>query len=206
MKLFSLTLFAAALAGCAMDSPTLSATQQHDDGCGPGIDSYTNEDGDEVICVNTEEPAGPCPTPDDCVVTVDPGDPGDPGDPCAAFPELCTPDPTDPCELDPDGCAPPVPDPNGVCPSRTIKREVERWNINRTAAKQRAETDAVNAAEEACTGDWFYLVPPTYCGDGDNEGFTITSSSCVIQKLTGHSEWDCSATAQVTCNYTFHLI
>src|SRR5262245_17329546 len=65
MKLVLLTLFVAALAGCAIDAPALSVKEQHVDGCGPGIDSYINENGEEVICVHTEAPPWPSTPPDD---------------------------------------------------------------------------------------------------------------------------------------------
>jgi len=52
-----------------------------------GADSYTDENGEDVICVYTDEP-------------------GEPWDPCWSFPQLCyPPDPTDPCELNPDSCS-----------------------------------------------------------------------------------------------------
>lgn len=78
---FAVLLFA----GCATDA-ALGVRQQADTGCS-GDDSYIDENGEEVICVYTDEP----------------GD--DPTDPCLLYPELCYPpdDGDDPCQ-NPNGC------------------------------------------------------------------------------------------------------
>ena len=182
------------LGACAV--PELGTKQQADTGCVDGAESYIDENGDEVICVYTD-------------------DPGD-TDPCTLDPSLCNPDPCvtnpdacDPCVIDPSSCDPCVIDPSscsgggtGVCASRTKKATVEVVNDDKTKAEQQADTAAVNQAQNDCLGDYYNLVPPTYCGDGSYDGFQIDSSSCVWQDAS--SVWDCSTTAEVTCNYTFH--
>lgn len=59
-------------------------------GC-DGPDSYIDENGEEVICVYTDEPYDP---------------PDDPWDWCSSFPEMCQGDGDDPCVANPDLCNP----------------------------------------------------------------------------------------------------
>lgn len=78
------------LVACVTSPATSDTTQAV--GC-DGQASYVDENGEEVICVYTEEPYDP---PDDPW----PGDPGDPfAEHCALFPELCVEDPPPPTDL-----------------------------------------------------------------------------------------------------------
>ena len=179
-------LFAMVVLGaCTTQELATSQHQQADTDCGPGV---LDENGEEIICIDTWKP----------------------GDPCATHPELCN--PPDPCDLDPNACTPPGggggggdPDPNNFCPSRDKTDTETHWSADRTRAQQGAETAARDNVGLACTGDYYYFPYPSYCGDGDYNGFRITSSSCVFHG-SPQNEWECSATAKVTCTYTFHLL
>jgi hypothetical protein len=79
----------ACLTACSAEAPAVTTTTQHV-GCDGENESYVDENGEEVLCIYTEEP----------------GDP--PLDPCLYFPEICNPpdppDPPDPCQTNPDSC------------------------------------------------------------------------------------------------------
>jgi hypothetical protein len=86
------------LVACATSPATSNSTQAV--GC-DGPDSYIDENGEEVICVYTEEPYNPPEEPGF-------GDPGDPfAEHCSLFPEMCVEDPLLPTDPGGGGGEPP---------------------------------------------------------------------------------------------------
>jgi hypothetical protein len=130
------------------------------DGCGGGVESYIDENGDEVICVYTEEPGDP---PDPCELDPQSCWPDPDPDPCWSFPELCNPpDPPDPCEQNPDACGgssgggdPPQPPEPPKCTNPRWSTALMYWGYGYSytagaAGMQAATNAAVQGAKDNC--------------------------------------------------------
>lgn len=185
---------------CVTDAgPAETSAQQAVSGCN-GAASYIDENGEEVICVYTEEPG------DD-----PPDDP--PVDWCLWYPELCAPaDPPDPCELDPDRCAPPADPPaeEAACTeNRHIKVPGVGRNANEEEARQEARRSAMNAANTACQSATYPLLLPFVCrghGSKDDE-FSYADGGCVGYRTTEPDPYYvCSTSLDIACLYHVSLV
>jgi len=175
------------------------SSQAQEVGCDDGVESYVDENGEEVICVHTEEPFDPDPG-------ADPGDPGEPWDWCSSFPEMCLgddPEPPPPDPTDPGG------EPEAACwfattyqghgsypvwetPTRTLAEAY-------TMARNDAKLEAIKDAEKNCTTSF---TPFPYC-TGHPTMTGVGGTGCVEEGEAPSRHVTCYATASAACNYRY---
>jgi hypothetical protein len=177
------------IAACVEPAPDTNAVAQGLGCDGPA--SYIDENGDEVLCVYTEDPYNP--------------PPDEPWDWCSSFPEMCQDDPPEPSPPDTGGGG------GGdvaFCPTQERQGDGSGMSeSNEAEARTNARAEAFKKATDACY-QWFYFPQfPSYCErgyHGYSDGFNITDSCVEPYPDTSPNYWRCSAKATVTCSgYTW---
>lgn len=193
----------AAIAACVTsveDEDEVDHDAEFRDGC-DGVEEYIDENGEEVICVYTEDHGG----------GGDGGGNDGGGDPCWDYPWLC--DPSDgggEAGGDGGGEAGGGGDGGGeqsgcydklFAPSRSAT----------SSSQQRARINAIEASRakgrEDCRHDWYYVGwTGAYCDTGvpDNDEWSNANSwveGCEYANL----QWTCTAHSTIFCrDYTYH--
>ncbi len=184
----------------------LGSVTQRLDGCDGSTESYIDENGEEVICVYTEEPSDDDASDDDDWGDDDWGDEDwsddgwdddggtDTSDPCAASPELCG-----------EGGEPPPP--AATCRDTLFTREADGYAGSQEWARISAIEGARALAREACRNHKYYVGYFAYCDSGvpDQKGWSNANSFIRGCTVKPDNSWVCRGGSTVFCSdYTYH--
>jgi len=189
----------AAIAACVTENDA-DDDEDHDaefrDGC-DGVEEYIDANGEEVICVYTDEP----------------GDNGGGGDPCWDYPWLCYPGGDDGGgevggEAGGEAGGGDGGDPgDGGCYDKMFAPV----RTGTAPSQQKARIKAIEASRakgrEDCRNDWYYVGwVGAYCDTGvpDNDEWS-NANSWVHGCEQENFQWTCTAHSTIFCNdYTYH--
>lgn len=190
----------AAITACVTEGESEIA-DEHDaefrDGC-DGAEEYIDQNGEEVICVYTEEPGG--------------GGEAGGGDPCWDYPWLCAPGgDEDGGEAGGDGGEAGGGGDGGNETGQCQNKLFSPVRSGSSPSQQQARINAIEAARakgrEECRADWYYVGwTGAYCDTGvpDNDEWS-NANSWVYGCETVDNVWTCTAHSTIFCrDYTYH--